>query len=65
MATETNTMTPKQLKTLRASLGLTQSQLAEAIGVASNTVTRWEMGRHPISSPIIKLLRTLRKKAVP
>lgn len=54
-------MTPAQLKTLRARLDLTQQQLAEALGVASNTVTRWEMGRHPIPRMAINLLARLRR----
>jgi DNA-binding transcriptional regulator YiaG len=55
-------MTPRELKALRASLGWSQARLAEEIGVAENTVTRWEMGRHPISAMVEKLLRTLRTK---
>ena len=54
-------MTPAQLKRLRATLGLTQKQLAERLGVAHNTVTRWEMGQRTISEPVSRLLATLRK----
>jgi len=31
------------LRELREAAGMTQKELAERIGVASNTVTRWEM----------------------
>lgn len=41
-------MTPKQLKAFRARHDLTQVQLAERLGVKSNTVARWEGGIHPI-----------------
>lgn len=53
------TMTPAQLKTLRVKLGWSQTRLAEALGVTRNTVTRWEMGLHPIPPMAEKLLRTL------
>lgn len=52
-------MTPSDLKTLRAKLGLSQQALADRLGVARNTVTRWEMGLHPISPTAQKLLRLL------
>jgi len=35
-------MTPKELIRIRESLGLTQGQLAEAIGAARQTINRWE-----------------------
>ena len=35
-------MTGKELKDYRERIGLTQEQLAEALQVASNTVSRWE-----------------------
>lgn len=53
-------MTVDDLKKLRASLGLTQCQLASKLGVSCNTVTRWEMGvRKKIPVPIEKLLRVM------
>jgi DNA-binding transcriptional regulator YiaG len=52
-----------QLKTLRAELGLTQPQLGEKLGVARNTVTRWEMGIRSIPEPVVRLLEFLRKEA--
>jgi DNA-binding XRE family transcriptional regulator len=41
-------MTAKQLKKLRAALGLTQTQLGELVGVTKNSVNRWEMALHPV-----------------
>jgi DNA-binding transcriptional regulator YiaG len=37
-------MTGPQLRTLRRRLHLSQAKLAALIGVASNTVARWERG---------------------
>lgn len=52
-------MTPEELKSLRATLGLTQPQLAERLGVQPNTVYRWEAGIHPISPMVARLMATL------
>ena len=35
-------MTPTQLKTLRATLSLTQLQLANRLGVVVSTIAKWE-----------------------
>lgn len=40
-------MTP-DLRTLRKQLGLTQAQLAAALGVARQTITNHERGKTPI-----------------
>lgn len=53
-------MSPKQLKALRHTLRVTQSQLAKQLGVARNTVTRWEAGTRGISTIAERLLKTLR-----
>jgi len=37
-------MTKDDLKRWRADNGYSQAKLAEALGVASMTITRWEMG---------------------
>lgn len=55
-------MTGDELKDLRAKLGLTQLQLAEKLGVARNTVTRWEMGIRSIPEPVVRLLEFLQKE---
>ncbi len=44
-------VTPTELRVCRHSLGLSQAALARALGVASNTVARWERGERPIRSP--------------
>lgn len=37
-------MTPKALRDLRHRLGLSQSDFAAKLGVASDTISRWERG---------------------
>jgi DNA-binding transcriptional regulator YiaG len=49
-------MTPTQLKHIRKRLGLTQTGLGDLLGVDRNTITRWEMGLHPIPQTASKLL---------
>lgn len=47
-------MNPDELKTRRETLGMTQAQLAEALGVDVMTVSRWERGARPLS-PLLPL----------
>ena len=49
-------MTNSELKALRTRLGLTQRELARAIGVASNTLARWERGELGIPDRAIERL---------
>lgn len=57
-------MTFIEFKTHRDKLGLTQAALAMLLGVASNTVARWERGERPISEPIARLVRTLKPRRI-
>ncbi len=41
------------IKTLRERLGITQAELAEAVGAQPNTVARWERGELGISAPMM------------
>ncbi len=52
-------MTPAQLQAFRARLGWSQMRLAQELEVTRNTVTRWEMGLHPIPEMAVKLLALL------
>jgi transcriptional regulator with XRE-family HTH domain len=48
-----------EIRALRKKLGWTQMALAEAIGVTSNTVARWERGEMAISEPAARLLKKI------
>ncbi len=52
-------MTPAELKAWRKTRGLNQQQLADAIGTTRNTVSRWEISRHPIPPWASKMLGLL------
>ena len=62
-------MTPSDLRALRARLGLSQWQLAEAIGLkvctrsngvkVNRQIMRYEAGTAPIPEPVAKLLELL------
>jgi DNA-binding transcriptional regulator YiaG len=55
-------MTGKQIQTIRLRLGLTQAELAEKLGVARNTVTRWESETIGIKESAARLLQLLAKE---
>src|SRR5262245_11479183 len=46
-------MTPSELRMQRTALHLTQGALASALGVARNTVARWERGELPMGNPAL------------
>jgi transcriptional regulator with XRE-family HTH domain len=52
-------MTDVEIRAFRKKLGWTQVALAEAIGVTSNTVARWERGEMAISEPAARLLQKI------
>lgn len=52
-------MTGREFRSIRQQLALTQAALAEAIGVTSNTIARWERGEMTISEPAARLLEKL------
>lgn len=58
-------MTPDEVKAARIALGMTQDQVAHAIGLegatAKDTWRQWENGRRPISGPAAQCLRYLVK----
>lgn len=54
-------MDGKQLKKIRAKMGISQTELARQLCVARNTVNRWEMGIRTISPSVEKLLRLIYK----
>jgi transcriptional regulator with XRE-family HTH domain len=53
-------MTSADLLTIRRLLGLSQTQLAQALGLKSrSTVARWEAGTHALGAGHEKLLKRL------
>lgn len=56
-----HTPTPGYIRTLREALGMTQTQLAERIGVDKMTVARWEWGKMAPSASAVAALDSLRR----
>lgn len=54
-------MTGDEVRALRKRLRLTQAGLAEAVGVAPNSVARWERGEMAIRESAARLMRLLAK----
>jgi DNA-binding transcriptional regulator YiaG len=54
-------MTRTELKMLRTQHGLTQSALAELLGVHWNTVARYEQGALTIPEPMARLMALVLK----
>ncbi len=55
-------MTGEEIKALRLRLGLTQTELGEAIGVYWGTVSRWEAGKMKPSTLALRALTELDRK---
>jgi DNA-binding transcriptional regulator YiaG len=58
-------MTPIALRQLRRRLGLSQAKFSALVGVASNTVARWErgeLGMKPTTARLIELVTAKMKK---
>ncbi len=54
---------PDEVKAIRKRLGLTQKELAAAIGVHPVTVATWESGRYRVPEPTARLLQHLARDA--
>ena len=52
-------VTREDIRRERESLGLTQGQLAEILGVALNTVSRWELGQRTPHPLVLKAIQTV------
>jgi transcriptional regulator with XRE-family HTH domain len=52
-------MKGQELRVIRQRLKITQAHLAELIGVAPNTVARWERGEMGIREPTARLIQTI------
>ena len=55
-------MTGEQLKEIREKLGLSQTELAERLRVARNTVWRWEQGKRHIPEFLDLALETIERR---
>lgn len=58
-------MKGQTLKRQRATLGMTQVELAKALGVTGNTVARWERDEVGIPEPaarLVMLLKPIKKR---
>jgi transcriptional regulator with XRE-family HTH domain len=52
-------MNAAELRKLRKKLGWSQARLAREVGVAPNSVARWERGEMAISEPSARLIRRI------
>lgn len=57
--------TAEKIKELRNSLGETQSEFAERLGVTIWTVRSWEQGKNPPSGAVAVLLDMVHKRHEP
>jgi transcriptional regulator with XRE-family HTH domain len=55
-------MTGDELRKVREALGMTQEQLAIALGVAPNTVARWERSERAIPPYLSLALQTVERE---
>lgn len=55
-------MTPDDLKQARKSLGMSQDELAEALGLSRSAIARMELGKHRIIKAIELAIVTLKRK---
>ena len=61
--TPTEPWTAERIAALRASLGLTQTDFADQLGVRQQTVSEWETGRYEPRGASAKLLGMLAERA--
>ena len=61
----TSSVSGADIKSLRKKLGLTQVEFASLLGVAPNTVARWERGEIGLSHSTEKLFSMLRSWSSP
>jgi len=55
-------MTPKEVVALREKLGMTQEELAEALGMVVSTINRWEGSKFRPSKLAVRAIRRLERK---
>jgi DNA-binding XRE family transcriptional regulator len=52
-------MEPNDLRQMRKSLGLTQTQLGKELGISRRQIVEWETGKRPIRRMVDLALRML------
>jgi DNA-binding transcriptional regulator YiaG len=57
-------MTPTEIRTHRAALGMTQGQFARLVGVEARTWRHWENGDRTMPEPVVRLLRLAERPCV-
>jgi putative transcriptional regulator len=55
-------ITSKEIKRLRETLGLSQSELSSFLSVSKRTVERWETSEDPITGPIVTLVEIVQRE---
>lgn len=55
-------MTANEILRIRKRLGWSQQRLADAVGVARNSVARWERGEMRIAEPAARLIRIIAER---
>ena len=53
-------MTPKQIKALRLSLGLSQENFGGKVGVSWTTINRWENGKSKPHKVFVKIMEGMK-----
>lgn len=56
-------MTAADIEQFRRSLGLSQAELADRLGVSQASVSQWESGKKHPRKTVLKLLDTIRQSA--
>ena len=56
------TMTPEELRAVRAEMGLTQIEAAELYNVSLSGYKKWELGQRKIDGPAVPLTKYLLDK---
>ena len=57
-------LTPKQIRTLRARMRMSQAVFAAFLNTSVSTVQKWEIGEKKPSGPSLKLLNVIDQKGV-
>lgn len=58
-ASRRNVYKPKDIKSMREHLGLSQAQFAHLLGISAATLQNWEQGRRSPEGPARALLRVV------